>query len=434
MLRETSKGKPMQQLRLAVLVGMLLLVAAFVSRSLADAATETTPVWLASGVTYSALIVGARWSWPAILAGAGVASVIWGMVSHALGVPAALVFGGIEVISMAVGAWIATLGRHDPQGPAGAGLLIAGALVASVLGGLMAVELWRWLRPGAHLAIEWRVWTFSTAVGLLLVAPLVVAFRGFRIRRSGGMTMPQFAGGALAFLAFIVAVLIVFSGNSVERFAGLAATLAYVPMPFLLATALLWGARGGALATLLGCVLIIYRSAQGGGPFNVIEDFPGEAVVEVQGFVIVWAVVLIFGRALSEGRRQALDDARGWRLRYARTLEAVGVASVEYDAVTGRATWGEGAAAVLGPAVHGVNSLDEWLDRIDMAERGIVQATWSAVARGDAPTSEQDYAVRLPDGRAVRVHERLAGIRGADGQVEQVAALLRTAARESAHG
>jgi hypothetical protein len=32
------------------------------------------------------------------------------------------------------------------------------------------------------------------------------------------------------------------------------------------------------------------------------------------------------------------------------------------------------------------------------------------------------------------VHERLAGIRGADGQVEQVAALLRTAARESAHG
>jgi integral membrane sensor domain MASE1 len=424
----------MQQLRLAVLVGVLLLVAAFVSRSLAEAATQTTPVWLASGVTFAALLVCARWSWPAVLVGAGIGSVIWAMASHGLALHAAIAFGVIEMVSMAAGAWIATLGRHDPQSPAGAALLIAGTFVASVLGGLLAVEMWRWFRPGINLALEWRVWTFSTAVGLLLVAPLAVAFRGFRIKRSGGMPMPQFLGGTLAFLAFIISVLVVFSNHSVERFAGLAPTLAYVPMPFLLTTALLWGPRGGALAALVGFVLIIYRSADGGGPFNVIEDFPGQAVVEVQGFVVVWAVVMLMGRALSEGRRQALEDARAWRLRYARTLQAVGVASVEYDAVTGRATWGEDAAWVLGAAVKDVNSLDEWLDRIDVAERGNVQATWSAVARGDVPTSEQDYGVHLPDGGAVRVHERLAGIRGADGTVEQVAALLRMAVQESVHG
>ena len=103
----------------------------------------------------------------------------------------------------------------------------------------------------------------------------------------------------------------------------------------------------------------------------------------------------------------------------------VGVASVEYDAVTGRATWGEGAALVLGPAVSTVSTVSEWLDRIEAAERGLVQANWSAVLRGDVPSSDQDYAVHLGGGQYSRVNEQLAGVRGPDGKVEQVVALLR---------
>ncbi|MGY2490030.1 MASE1 domain-containing protein [Cupriavidus sp. CP313] len=424
----------MQQIRLAVTVGVLVLLAACVSRTLGYAATETVPVWLGSGVTFAALLVCARWSWPAVLAGAGIALAGWGAVIHGLPLPGAAAFGLIEVISLGTAGWIATYGRRDPQSPLGATLLIAGALVGAALGATLAVELWRWQRPGLDLPIEWRAWFFSTAAGLLLVAPVVVAFRGFRVRRSGGMPMQQFAAGGLAFILFVLAVLVVFSDHATQRFGGLASTLAYVPMPFLLATALLWGPRGGAVATLFGCLLIIYRTAGGAGPFNIIEGFPGEAVVEVQGFVIVWALVMLLGRALSEGRRSALEDARAWRLRYARTLQAVGVASVEYDAVTGRATWGEGAAELLGGTIRQVNSVDEWLDRVDAAERGLVQANWSAVARGDTPDSVQEYAVTLPDSGKVRIHERLAGIRGADGQVEQVAALLRRATPEPAHG
>ncbi|MBF6987621.1 MASE1 domain-containing protein [Cupriavidus sp. IK-TO18] len=423
----------MQQIRLAAIVAVLVLVAGVVSRSLAHASTEAVPVWLGSGVTFAALLVCARWSWPAVLAGAGLALAGWGMATHGLPLRGAVAFGLIEVISLGTAGWIATYGRRDPQSPPGATLLIAGALVGSALGASLAVELWRWQRPGLDLPVEWRAWAFSTAAGLLLVGPLAVAFRGFRVRRSGGMPMQQFAAGGLAFVVFIVAVLAVFSDNAAQRFGGLAPTLAYVPMPLLLATALLWGQRGGAIATLLGCLLIIHRTAAGAGPFNVIEGFPGEAVVEVQGFVIVWALVMLLGRALSEGRRTALEEARAWRLRYARTLQAVGVASVEYDAVTGRATWSEGAAALLGDTIRDVNSVDEWLDHIDATDRGLVQATWSAVARGDAPDSVQEYAVTLPGSGRLHVHERLAGIRGADGKVEQVAALLRRAGAEPAH-
>jgi integral membrane sensor domain MASE1 len=425
---------PMQQFRLTLLVIVLWMVAALLSRSLASAATETVPVWLSSGVTFAALMVSQRWSWPAVLVGAALASFAWGIIAHKLGIEAALVFAAIELVCMGVGAWVATLGCHDPESPVGAGLLIAGAVIASALGGTLAVALWRWQKPSAIPSSEWMAWTFSTAVGLLLIAPMVVAFRGFRVRRSGGMPMRQFLTGAAAFLAFILAVVVVFSKDCAQQFGDLASTLAYVPMPFLLISALLWGPRGGALATLLGALLIIWRTAQGGGPFAVTEGFAGEAVIEVQGFIAIWALVLLLSRALSEGRNAALAHARTWRLRYERTLQAVGMASVEYDAVTGRATWGDGAAQVLGSAISGVSSMAEWLDRIDAAERGLVEASWAAVARGDAQTSAQDYAVRLNDGRMLRVHEQLAGVRGADGAVEQVASLLRLVTPEASHG
>ena len=422
----------MRHLTKAVLVAVLWLAAALLSRSMAHATTQTTPVWLSSGITFAALLVAARWAWPALLAGAAVAATVWGVVDHGLGVGPALAFAGIEVSSMALGAWIATLGRHAPQTPRGAALMMAGAGVASLIGATLATLLWGWQRPDVDLGVEWRAWALSTVVGLLLVAPLATAFQGFRIRRSGGLPMAPFLGGAVAFAGFIIAVLLVFSHQAAQRWGDVAATLAYVPMPFLLVASLLWGARGGTLATLLGALLIIGRTAQGAGPFAFHEGFRGEAVVEVQGFVMAWAVVLLVTRALAEGRRAALARADEWHLRYERTLRAVGVASVEYDAATGRATWGAGAEQVLGRVASAAAGIHDWLDLIDPSERGLVEATWQAVAQGARASSEQAYTLRQPGGQVQRVHERLAAVHGGDGRVEQVVALLRLAARDNA--
>jgi integral membrane sensor domain MASE1 len=418
----------------AALLAAAWLAAAFFSRSIAHAETQTLPLWLGSGISFAALLVTPRWTWPAWLAGAGVAAVAWGAVAHQLGLVGALVFGAVEVLSVAVGAWVATAGRHDPHTPRGVALLIGGTLVVSIVGATLATAMWSWLRPAAQLAIEWRAWALSTGLGLLLVAPLFTAFRGFRVRRSGGLPMAPFLGGALAFLAFVAAVLLVFSPRAAQQWGGVAATLAYVPMPFLLVAAVLWGPRGGALATLAGALLIIARTAQGGGPFAMQEGFAGEAVIEVQGFVLAWVVVMLLTGALAEGRRSALARAHDWQLRYERTLRAVAVASVEVDAVTRRATWGEGAAQALDPAAVAARTLADWLDLVDPAERGLVQAQWEAVAQGQRAATEQQYMLRLPGGRPLRVRERLAAVQGGDGQVEQVVALIDRAAADPAHG
>lgn len=425
----------MQQTTRALVLALAWLAVAFLSRSLAPAVTETVPVWLSSGLTFAALLVAPRWSWPALLAGAGLAAVAWGMLGHGLGVLPALAFGAIEVVAMALGAWVATLGRDDPESPAGVALMLAGIVLAAVTGAFLAVALWGWQRPGADLVAEWRTWTLSTALGLLLVAPIVTAYRGFRVRRSGGLPMGPFLAGAAAFACFVVAVLVVFADPAdLQVRPGVAATLAYLPMPFLLVASLLWGPRGGTVATLLGALLIIGRTAHGGGPFALSDTVPGEAVVEVQGFVMVWAAVLLLVRTLAEGRRRALARSRDWQLRYERTLHAVGAASVEYDAVTGRATWGAGAAEVLRPAAANAATLQRWLDLVDPAERGLVQSAWQAVAAGDRAGSEQRYTLRLPGEPPLRIHEQLAAVRGGDGRVEQVVGLLRPLGAEAGRG
>ena len=410
----------------ASLIALAFLVCAFVSRQIGGGETQTMPVWLGSGLVFGAFLVAPRWAWPAVFGGSFVAAFVWGLVDHFLSLGGAFVFAAIEAGAMLVGAWVTTATRRDGEdGLRNLAAFVAGAALAAVLGALLAVELWRWQRPHANLALEWRAWAFSEALGVLLIAPLILAFRGFRVKRSGGMTMTQFLGGAAVFLAFLMAVLIVFSAQEGARFGSIAPTLGYVPVVPLVITGLLWGPRGGALATLAGALLMIQRTAEGGGPFAIVDEFRGESVIEVQAYAATMVLVVLIVQALSEGRRVALEATRAWRLRYERTLDAAGVASVEFDAVSGKAVWGDGASHVLGIGIESVPTAAAWHARIDAAERGLVEAAWHSVARGEQLIAQHEYLLRLSDGRDVRINERLAVVRGPDGMVEQVVGLLR---------
>ena len=139
---------------IAVWVALAWMAAALVSKAFAHAVTESLPVWLASAVTFCALALVPRWNWLPVLLGAAVAMAAWGAWAHKLGLVASLAFAAIELVSMALGAWVATLGQRPDdtpgtQTPARAGMLIAGALAASLVGALLAIALWHWQRPAS---------------------------------------------------------------------------------------------------------------------------------------------------------------------------------------------------------------------------------------------------------------------------------------------
>ena len=144
---------------------------------------------------------------------------------------------------------------------------------------------------------------------------------------------------------------------------------------------------------------MIWRTAQGAGPFAVSEDFVGEAVIEVQGFVAIWAMVFLVARALSEGRRLALEQARV----VAAALRANAACRGRGDRRVRRRHRPRDLGRRRGAGAGRIDHRRQHHRRMARSHRSRrarpAQATWSGVASGELPGSEQDYAIRTPDGR-----------------------------------
>ena len=109
------------------------------------------------------------------------------------------------------------------------------------------------------------------------MAPIVIAWSGFRVKRSGGLTMTEFAAGA------VVAVLFFWdAADPVRRRRPRAAGRrrrhgpTYLPIMFMALIALLWGARGATLAAFAATLIALFNTAEGHGPFASVEGFLGD--------------------------------------------------------------------------------------------------------------------------------------------------------------
>ncbi len=416
-----------------VIVLFSWLAAALLSQAMGEATTQTSAVWLATGVTFGALLVAKSAKWPAIALGAAVATMALGLFDGQ-GVGASLAFGVNEAVSAALGAWVARQLRTPARGsyvdPVRAyGALLLGAAVTAALGGSVAIGIWALTVPDALLAIEWRVWVCTTFVGIILVAPLIISFAGFKPKRSGGMPTSRFVTGALTYLLFFVVAALLFSSDVSDRFsASLGPTLTYLPLPFMVVTAMLWKDKGASLATLIGAMALIVWTISGGGPFAEIEGFAGEAVIEVQAYVAAMALMVGFVTALGTLGEQALAQAQTWRTRYRQVLESGRTVAGNFDAVTGMVEWTEGADRLLQTDVATVRTIHQVISHADPAQQTAFLADWAAIAQGHIDHAVWKTALRWDDGNAVNVNARLSTVRGADDRVEQVVALFEVEA------
>ena len=383
--------------------------------------SQSAPVWLGAAVLFAFFMHGR--SMALLFASGWLAATFWGWQAHNLGLLQALAFGLIETGCTWLGAKAFSYRlKSEPLAMQTTLRLLAGGVITAALGAALAAQFWTYLNPATLWRLEWRTWAFSTLLGILLLIPVVLAYQGFRPRRSGGMTRNQFLAGLVAFILFGVLALSVFSPN-VQRWGTSATTLAYLPMPFLLAASMLWGPRGGSVAMLIGGLLIVGRSATGAGPFAVQDAFAGESALEAQAFVAIWAVLLLFGRSLEDERHRALNTAKDWQLRFARTLAATGVLSAEFDPFTGEAIWNPGAEQIVGAHLDSLQTMDDWLSHVDAASQPMAHAAWERAKSGH--NVQADHYEVLLGGVSYWVEASLAPIFGPDGAVEEVAAVVR---------
>lgn len=293
-----------------------------------------TPVWAPSGIALAALLIlGARY-WPAVAVGA--------FVANATSDATLAVAAGITVGNTAAAIVGALLVRRLgftfalDRVRSVLALVIGGALISTTVSATNGVTVLTLADATEDsFGSAWVLWWFGDAIGVLMVAPLMLVLYASRHARP---TPPRLVEGVALLAAVATASAIVF----------LAGAWRY---PYLIFPALLWAALrfkqiGAATASFLVGAIGTWGAVEGTIPIG-----GGTATEQVQLAQAVFALVvvsmLIVGATLAEREagREALARTAS-RLSEAQSIAHIG--SWEWDIRGDVVTWSDELYRVFG--------------------------------------------------------------------------------------
>ena len=244
---------------------------AILSHSLTENPGVTSSFWLPSGLVLGALLVTARperWAvLGAMIAGdflfnAAVAGWPWG-------------YWPVLVVAKAgsalLGAWLVErLGSARPTlATVGelAGLVGWGGFVCALV--TSAAGAWAAGRLGGETDFPaiWLSWYGSDLLGVILIAPLMLAWRGKVARQFRGGWTRRRTEAALLMVALVAAVMAVVQAGALE-----ALPLRYAVVPFVVWSAVRFGPRGVTLVSLAAALLVGWFAVGGRG--GLLSNLP----------------------------------------------------------------------------------------------------------------------------------------------------------------
>lgn len=416
----------MQRIVMVVFVALAYLTLAFVSQAVAYSPGDAWTVWLASGVVFGGLLASTPPAWPAVLAGGFVGAAAFALT---LGVDLvdALGYGVIEVVTAGIAATIvsrlAPLPLALDRARELAAMICAGALPLALIGAVLATA-WHVVTGGNASGSTFRLWALSNFIGTLLVAPVIVAWAGFRLRRSGGMTSHAFAAGAIACVLFLGTMHFLFDAKPQGALGGIGTGLTYAPILFMALVGLLWGTRGATVTAFLGALIAVVDTAQREGPFAATDGLLGDPELEVQAYALAIALTGLLVAVLDAGKRNAIRDAKAWRTRFDAAIGAHRLLAYEWDPASNRLVVTGDAADLVGVPAARLATLADWLGRVAPEDRERVATEFDERVRGDGTHARIAY--RLQRGaETVSATDEARAIRDHDGQLHRVVGFVR---------
>jgi PAS domain S-box-containing protein len=353
-----------------------------------------TPVWAPSGISLAALVLLGRRYWPAVALGAFIANATSG-AEPAL---AAAIAVGNTLEAVAGAFLLGRVGFRVNLERVRDVLMLAafGAGISTLIAATNGVAL-LFLTHTAHgsFGSNWLLWWFGDAVGILMVAPLLlVAF-------SAGKKWPSKAPllEALAVIALLTAL------SAVVFLAG-AWRYPYLIFPLLLWAALRFRQFGAAASSFLVGAIATWGTVAGTVPFG--GSNPTERVQIIQALVGVLAIsLLVVGATLAE-RETANKKLRQTAARLSEAQAMTHIGSWEWEIVTNAVTWSDELYRIWGldPDRFGA-SYEAYLETVHHDDREHVEGT----LRRALETGGCGYECRIvrPDGaeRFIRAHGKV---------------------------
>jgi PAS domain S-box-containing protein len=229
-------------------------------------------------------------------------------------------------------------------------VIIFGALVATTLSafvGVSALTLTH-TRAWSGYSSAWRIWWLGDAMGVLVVAPLILNCRDLLQFLRG----KRFVEIAFISLAVLVTSSMVFGRRSLVQ----DDVLAFVVFPFVVWAAIRFRIAGAALASLLVTSVAVWGTASGYGPF--VNHSPLHNAVLLQVFIAVTALTgLVLAAVISERehlqerveeRTQELEERTDQLANQAKLLDLANDAIIVRNSEGAVEYWSKGAETLYG--------------------------------------------------------------------------------------
>jgi PAS domain S-box-containing protein len=368
-------------------------------------------VWPPTGVALAALVLLGPSAWPGVALGAFLANAA---TPIPLGAAAAIAVGNTLEAVLAASILVRAAGRRprlDAMGTVRSLVLMAaplGGIVSAIVG--VTALMTTGALPSAGAAAAVAVWWTGDLLGALVIAPLLLAWA----------RVPPTTASARGPLEVVLLCL----GTVIAAEFGLGNLLPiplfrldylYLLFPFVIWAALRFGSRGASLMTFTISVIAVWRTVQGGGPFNAATA--GETLFAVACYLGVVAIAGLLLAAAVTGERDAATDVlrrRDEQLRVA--LDAARMGVWFWSAADNQLTWDDTLRRMYGVGPdERIAGYDDFIGRVHPDDREFVEGT---VRRALAEGGRLDYEFRilLPDGRVRWIADRGRVVPAANGE------------------
>ncbi|MBI5382301.1 MAG: PAS domain S-box protein [Opitutae bacterium] len=298
----------------AIAFGLAYLACAGIGHVLVFQPHNFVSFWLPSGLYVAVLLRTETRYWPAFVLAASAANLGFDLIDHKP-LPLGLVFLCANGLEAVVGAalirrFVTPRPRLDNLREV-AGLAIFSALGSTALGALVGAWAVTLVNPQASYWGTWSQWWSGDALGVLLVAPVVLSWQLKQFRPTHRRDVWRTAELATLSSGLVLCTAYAFLGPWHQELA-----LKYLVLPFIIWAALRFGLHGVSIANLIMSVLATWLTIQGYGE-NVISELSSRTqITALQIFLVVATLLGMILAALEAGRRRTEQALRESEARY----------------------------------------------------------------------------------------------------------------------
>jgi PAS domain S-box-containing protein len=276
------------------------------------------PMWPAAGIAQAALLVFGRQLWPGIAIG----GFLFSMSVPSANIATALISAAARTLQAWAGTYLlqrinfsARLDRLKDVlaivGLAALGSTLINSTIGSIVVCLSGLSSW------SNFARIWGTWWMGDAMGILLVAPLLLTWQQLPKVPSH---RKKVAERAIWLLLLLAVGWLVFCSRTRAAYARY--PLEYLPFPLVVWAAFRFGQGYTALSNFVLCGFAIWGIARGSGPFLKHASSIPQALLSLQAFIAVIAVTGLVLAATVADRKQAEAALRSSEERFSKAFHA----------------------------------------------------------------------------------------------------------------